>query len=50
MSCAESVFCNSGAETNESAIKLIKKFGNTTNESQLFSQRIAAFMAEHWQP
>ncbi|ABM72669.1 Acetylornithine and succinylornithine aminotransferase [Prochlorococcus marinus str. MIT 9515] len=28
-SCAESVFfCNSGAEANESAIKLIKKFGN----------------------
>ncbi len=29
-SCAESVFfCNSGAEANESAIKLIKKYGNT---------------------
>ncbi len=29
-SCGESVFfCNSGAEANESAIKLIKKFGNT---------------------
>ena len=28
-SCAESVFfCNSGAEANESAIKLIKKYGN----------------------
>ncbi len=30
-SCAESVFfCNSGAEANESAIKLIKKYGNKT--------------------
>ncbi len=30
-SCAESVFfCNSGAEANESAIKLIRKYGNTT--------------------
>jgi len=29
-SCAESVFfCNSGAEANESAIKLIRKYGNT---------------------
>ena len=29
LSCAESVFfCNSGAEANESAIKLIKKYGN----------------------
>ena len=35
MSCAESVFfCNSGAEANESAIKLIKKFGNTMNEGK----------------
>ncbi len=31
-SCAESVFfCNSGAEANESAIKLIKKYGNTVH-------------------
>jgi len=31
-SCAESVFfCNSGAEANESAIKLIKKYGNKTH-------------------
>ena len=31
-SCAESVFfCNSGAEANESAIKLIKKYSNTIN-------------------
>ena len=29
-SCAESVFfCNRGAEANESAIKLIRKYGNT---------------------
>ncbi len=34
-SCAESVFfCNSGAEANESAIKLIKKFGNTAHEGK----------------
>jgi len=34
-SCAESVFfCNSGAEANESAIKLIKKFGNLNNQSR----------------
>ena len=33
ISCAESVFfCNSGAEANESAIKLIKKYGNTKNK------------------
>ena len=31
-SCAESVFfCNSGVEANESAIKLIKKYGNTAH-------------------
>ncbi len=31
-SCAESVFfCNSGAEANESAIKLLKKYGNTAH-------------------
>jgi len=35
MSCAKSVFfCNSGAEANESAIKLIKKYGNTTNKGK----------------
>ena len=34
-SCAESVFfCNSGAEANESAIKLIKKYGNTVNKGK----------------
>ena len=33
LSCAEKVFfCNSGAEANESAIKLIRKYGNTINE------------------
>ena len=33
LSCAEKVFfCNSGAEANESAIKLIRKYGNKTNE------------------
>ena len=31
-SCAESVFfCNSGAEANESAIKLLRKYGNKIN-------------------
>ncbi len=31
-SCAESVFfCNSGAEANESAIKLLKKYGNSAH-------------------
>ena len=35
MSCAKSVFfCNSGAEANESAIKLIKKYGNTINQGK----------------
>jgi len=35
MSCAKSVFfCNSGAEANESAIKLIKKYGNKTNKGK----------------
>ena len=34
-SIAESVFfCNSGAEANESAIKLIRKYGNTKNEGK----------------
>ena len=34
-SCAESVFfCNSGAEAIESAIKLIKKYGNLKNKSK----------------
>ena len=34
-SCAESVFfCNSGAEANESAIKLIKKYGNSVNQGK----------------
>ena len=34
-SCAESVFfCNSGAEANESAIKLIKKYGNTVHKGK----------------
>jgi len=34
-SCAESVFfCNSGAEANESAIKLLKKYGNTVNKGK----------------
>ena len=34
-SCAESVFfCNSGAEANESAIKLLKKYGNTIHEGK----------------
>ena len=34
-SCASSVFfCNSGAEANESAIKLLKKYGNMTNEGK----------------
>ena len=34
-SCAESVFfCNSGAEANESAIKLIRKFGNLKKEGK----------------
>ncbi len=34
-SCAESVFfCNSGAEANESAIKLIKKYGNSVNQGE----------------
>ena len=34
-SCAESVFfCNSGAEANESAIKLIRKYGNTKNKGK----------------
>ncbi len=34
-SCAESVFfCNSGAEANESAIKLIKKYGNTKHAGE----------------
>ena len=40
-SCAESVFfCNSGAEANESAIKLMKKYGNTVHvgkESFIFA-------------
>ena len=35
MSCAQKVFfCNSGAEANESAIKLIKKYGNQANEDK----------------
>ena len=35
ISCAESVFfCNSGAEANESAIKLIKKYGNTLHKTK----------------
>ena len=35
LSCAERVFfCNSGAEANESAIKLIRKYGNKTNEGK----------------
>ena len=35
MSCAKRVFfCNSGAEANEAAIKLIKKFGNSTNKGK----------------
>ena len=35
ISCAESVFfCNSGAEANESAIKLIKKHGNRINRGK----------------
>jgi len=35
ISCAKSVFfCNSGAEANESAIKLIKKYGNTINKGK----------------
>ena len=34
-SCAESVFfCNSGAEANESAIKLIRKYGNTRSKGK----------------
>ena len=34
-SCAEKVFfCNSGAEANESAIKLIKKYGNQINRGK----------------
>ena len=34
-SCAESVFfCNSGAEANESAIKLIKKYSNKINDGK----------------
>ncbi len=34
-SCAESVFfCNSGAEANESAIKLLRKYGNQTNSKK----------------
>ena len=34
-SCAESVFfCNSGAEANEAAIKLIRKYGNLNYEGQ----------------
>ena len=34
-SCAESVFfCNSGAEANEAAIKLIRKYGYLTNEGK----------------
>tara|TARA_Y100000589_G_scaffold331166_1_gene383557 strand:+ start:7324 stop:8499 length:1176 start_codon:yes stop_codon:yes gene_type:complete len=34
-SCAESVFfCNSGAEANESAIKLLKKYGNLNHKNQ----------------
>ena len=34
-SCAESVFfCNSGAEANESAIKLIRKYGNITHSGK----------------
>ena len=34
-SCADQVFfCNSGAEANESAIKLIKKYGNTFNKDK----------------
>jgi len=37
MSCAKSVFfCNSGAEANESAIKLIKKYGNKKNITKIF--------------
>ena len=34
-SCADQVFfCNSGAEANESAIKLIKKYGNTFSKDK----------------
>ena len=55
-SCAESVFfCNSGAEANEAAIKLIKKFGNTihkgkesfilTAESSFHGRTLAALSA-----
>ena len=34
-SCAESVFfCNSGAEANESAIKLLKKYGNLIDKEK----------------
>ena len=34
-SCAESVFfCNSGAEANEAAIKLIRKYGNKKNNGK----------------
>ena len=34
-SCAEAAFfCNSGAEANEAAIKLIRKFGSTTTSNQ----------------
>ena len=34
-SCADSVFfCNSGAEANESAIKLIRKYGNKVNKGK----------------
>ena len=53
MSCAKSVFfCNSGAEANESAIKLIKKYGiqQIKVKNQLFSQQNLAFMEGHWQP
>jgi acetylornithine/N-succinyldiaminopimelate aminotransferase len=35
MSCAESVFfCNSGAEANEAAIKLVRKYGYSINKSK----------------
>ena len=55
-SCAESVFfCNSGAEANESAIKLLKKYGNNihdgkesiilTAESSFHGRTLASFSA-----
>ena len=46
LSCAKKVFCNSGTETNEAAIKLARKYGKQVKGGDAY-EIITAYRSFH---